>query len=61
MIRVDAASHISRGIFVYEEIMQMHTIHEKNYKVIKEPRNGNSKASNKLTKTNWLIWVIKHN
>jgi len=55
MIRVDAASHISRGIFVYEEIMQMHTIHEKNYKVIKEPRNGNSKVSNKLTKTNWLI------
>jgi len=35
---------ISRGIFVYDENMQMHTIHESNYTVIKLPRNGNTKA-----------------
>jgi len=33
-------------IFVNGEILQMHTIHESNYTVIKLPRNGNSKAKN---------------
>jgi len=32
----------------------MHVIHERNYKKIQEPRNGNSKANKKLTKNNLL-------
>jgi len=32
--------------FVNDEILQMHTIHESNYTVIKLPCNGNSKAKN---------------
>ena len=35
---------ISRAIFAYGEIIQMHTFHESNYTVIKLPRNGNRKA-----------------
>jgi len=34
MIRLNASLQISRGISVYCEIMQMHTIHESNYTVI---------------------------
>jgi len=33
---------LSSGIFVCVEMIQMHTVHEINYAVIKEPRNGNS-------------------
>jgi len=32
--------------FVNGKILQLHTIHESNYTVIKLPRNGNSKAKN---------------
>jgi len=46
MIRVNISLQISRCIFVNGEILQMHTIHESNYTVIKLPRNGNSKAKN---------------
>jgi len=35
---------ISRGIFVCDEIIQMHITHESNHTVAKLPRNGNSKA-----------------
>jgi len=44
MIYVKVPLQISRGIFVYGEIIQMHTIHKSNYAVIKQPRNGYSKA-----------------
>jgi len=44
MIRVKVSLQISRGIFVNGEILQMHTIHESNYTVIKLPSNGNSKT-----------------
>jgi len=46
MIRVNISLQISRCIFVNDEILQMHTIHESNYTVIKLPCNGNSKAKN---------------
>jgi len=45
---VNVPLQITRGIFIYGEIIQMHTIHEGNYAVISQPRNGNSKAK-KLT------------
>jgi len=47
MIRVNVQLQISRGIFVYGEIIQMHTTHESKYTVIKLPRNGNTKAKKK--------------
>jgi len=50
MILVSVPLEISSGIFVYDEIIEMHTIHENNHKIIKEPRNGNSKAKKKLVK-----------
>jgi len=37
---------MSRGIFVCVEIIQMHTIYEHNYTVIKLPRDGNNKTKN---------------
>jgi len=43
IIRVNDPLQISRGIFVYDEIIQMHTIHECSYTVIKLPYNGNNK------------------
>jgi len=46
MIRVNVSLQISRCIFLDGEILQMHTIHESDYTVIKLPRNGNSKAKN---------------
>jgi len=46
MIRVNVSLQISRRIFVNGEILQMHTIHDSNYTVIKLPWNGNSKAKN---------------
>jgi len=44
MIRANVSSQISRSIFVYGEIIQMHTFSETNCTVIKLPRNGNNKA-----------------
>jgi len=49
MIRVNRPLEISSGIFVYDEIIQMHTIHENNHTVIKELSNGNSKANKNAT------------
>jgi len=46
MMRVNVSLQISRCIFLNGEILQMHTIHESNYTVIKLPRKGNSKAKN---------------
>jgi len=40
MICVNISLQISRRIFVYGEIIQMHTFHESNSTVIKLPRNG---------------------
>jgi len=48
MIRVKVSLQISRGIFVNGEILQMHTIHESNYTVIKLPSNGNSSLRRKI-------------
>jgi len=50
MIRVNFPLQATVGIFVHDEIIQMHTIHESNYTVMKQPCNGNSKAK-KITKT----------
>jgi len=44
MTRINVPLEISKGIFVYGEVIQIHTIHEGNDTVIKLPRNGNSKA-----------------
>jgi len=49
MIRVNVPLRISRGIFVYNEIIKMYTIHESNYAVIKLLHIGNNKAK-KITK-----------
>jgi len=46
MIRVNVSLQISRCIFVNGEILQMHTIQESNYTVIKLLCNRNSKAKN---------------
>jgi len=51
MIRVNVPLQISRGIFIYGEIIQMHTVHESNYTVIRLPRNGNCKAKKILSST----------
>jgi len=50
IVRVNVPLQTSRGIFVYGEIIKMHTIHESNYTVIKLPRNGNSEG--KINKNN---------
>jgi len=38
MIRVNIPLQISRGMFVYGETIQMHTILESNYTVVKLPQ-----------------------
>jgi len=60
MIHVNVQLQTSRSIFVYSEIIQIHTIHESNYTVIKLPCNGNSKAK-KQQSTIQFIEVTKHN
>ena len=45
VIRVNVPFQISSGIFVYSKIMKMHTVHERKYKIIKEPPNRNIKAN----------------
>jgi len=50
MICAKVPLQISKGIFVYGEIIKMHTIHKGNYALIKLPRNGNSKAKKTLQK-----------
>jgi len=55
MIRVSIQLHISRGIFVYGEIIKMHTIYEHNHIVIKLPRGGNNKAK----KTNKTLFGLQ--
>jgi len=57
MIRVNVSLQISRSIFVYGEVIQMHTIHESNYTATKLPRKRNRKAK----KINHCFFVIKHN
>ena len=47
------AAFLSNG-----EIIKMHTIHERNYRVKEEPRNGNSKANKKLPKNNLLLQML---
>ena len=51
MIRANVSLQISGSIFVHGEIIQMHTIHESNYAVIKLPSNENSKEK-KINKNN---------
>jgi len=41
MILVDVPLQISRGIFIYGEIIPMHTSRESCYTVIKQPSDGN--------------------
>jgi len=53
MKRINVPLQISRGIFVYGEIIQMHTIHETNYRVIKHSRNGNRKRKNWYETVDW--------
>jgi len=52
MIRLNVPLQSSRGILVYGEIIQTHTIRESNCTVIKLPRNGNFEAKIKLAKYN---------
>jgi len=52
MIRVNVSLQISRSIFVCGEIIQVWTIHESNYTVIKLPHSGNSKAKEINKKNN---------
>jgi len=51
MIHVNDPLQISRGIFVWGEIIKMHTIHQRKYTVMKLPRNVNSKAKKINKKT----------
>jgi len=44
MRHVNVPLEISSGIFVYDEIIQMHTIHKNNLEVVKEPLIENSKS-----------------
>jgi len=44
MIRVNVPLQISRGSFVCGEIIQVCTIYERNYTVIKQSHNENRKA-----------------
>jgi len=50
MIRGNVPLPISRGIFVCGEMIQMYTTRKRNYTVIKQRHNGDSKA--KKTKGN---------
>jgi len=59
MIRVNVPLQISSGIFVYNEIIKMHTILENNYTVTKLPNIGNNKVK-KSKKTIQFIEVDKH-
>jgi len=45
MIRVNIPLQFSRDIFVYGEIIQMHTNHESSYTGLKLSRNENSQAN----------------
>jgi len=58
LIIVNVPLEISSGIFACDHIIEMHTIQEKNHKIIKEPRNGKSKANNKLTKLSSKVYRI---
>jgi len=51
-ICVNVPLQISRGIFEIGDIIQMQTIHESNYIVIKQPCNGNSKMKRRLVVQN---------
>jgi len=46
--------------FVHSEIIKMHTIRESNCTVMKQTRNGNSKAKKSYKKTIQSIEVITH-
>jgi len=59
-IRVNVSSQISRGNFFCGEIIQVHTIHESSYTVIKLPRNDNSKAKKINKNTIQFIEIVKH-
>jgi len=61
MIRVNVPLKISRRIFAYGEIIQMHTFHDSYYIVIKQPSDGDSKAKKVNQKTIPFIDVCKHN
>jgi len=43
-VNVNVPLQISRGIFVHDEIIYMHIIRDGNYTVMKQPRNGRSRA-----------------
>jgi len=60
MLRVNVPLTISNGIFVYGEIIKMHTIHDGYYTVVKLPRNGNSEAKKINRRTNQFVEVIKY-
>jgi len=54
MIRLNAPLQISRGIFAYGEIIQMYTMRERNYTVIKQPRNLMGAVRRKSITTNGM-------
>jgi len=60
-IYVNIPLQISRGILVHGKIIQMHTIHESNYTITKQPHNGNSMAKKFNKKTVQFIEAIMHN
>ena len=59
----ETSNHKYQKVFLWRigEIMQMHTIHESNYTVIKLPRNGWSNAKQKQQNTIQFVEVIKQN
>jgi len=56
---VNAPLQTSRGNFVCGEIIQMHTMSQRNYRVMKESRNGNSKA-NKINKKQFNSYKLSN-
>jgi len=58
MIHVNVPLQISKGIFVYGEVIKMYTIREGNYTVIKLSRNWNSKSKKINKRTIQFVEVI---
>jgi len=59
MIHVNVPLQISNVIFVYGDIIKMHTIRKGNYTVIKWPRNGNSRAK-KINTKQFRLWKLSN-
>ena len=60
MIRDNVPLQISRGIFIYGEIIKMHTIYEGNYTVIKLLPIGKCKWKKRINKHQAPLMRLRH-